>query len=93
MTIAVVVAGVAMEVLPERPRTGAGTKFNVSQLASARPRMSTEQEVVKGQHQGRLFGDTKWDGKEFHGREWIDYGLCGTKGKRVTGTTRDREKA
>jgi hypothetical protein len=25
--------------------------------------------------------DKKWDGKEFHGREWIDYGLCGTKGK------------
>jgi hypothetical protein len=30
----------------------------------------------------------KWDGKEYHGREWIDYGS-----KSVTGTTRDREKA
>jgi hypothetical protein len=35
----------------------------------------------QSKHQGRLFGDTKWDGKEFHGRERIDYGMCGTKGK------------
>jgi hypothetical protein len=46
----------------------------------------------QSKHQGRLFGDTKWDGKEFHGRERIDYGMCGTKGKSVTGTTRTRAK-
>jgi hypothetical protein len=22
----------------------------------------------------------EWDGKEFHGREWIDYSLLGTTG-------------
>jgi hypothetical protein len=49
----------------------------------------------QSKHRERLFGDTKWDGKEFHRREWIDYGLCWTncKGKGVTGTTRDRGKA